>query len=163
MKRLTIGVKACTEIMGLLVSMAWADGELLDEEKDGLKGAAEKLNLEQELRDRLEFFMTQDRGFEDVDTSSMSVRDREFAYVACAWMARVDQGVADEEKEVLEEIGKALEIGDDRRKELALMAGDLDAPESGDTWSDGLVKLFKTIIKSIEQVEPEEEIDVTFE
>lgn len=163
MKRLTIGVKACTEIMGLLVTMAWADGELLDEEKEGLRAAADTLNLEKDLRDRLEFFMTQDRGFDDVQAKTLNVRDREFAYVACAWMARVDSGVADEERQTLEEIGKHLDIGEARRKELAMMAGELEVPDDGDAWSKGLVKLFKSIIKSIEHVEPDEEIDVAFE
>src|SRR5581483_5235056 len=54
MKRLTIGVGACTEILALLIAIAWADDELKDEEKEGVRGAAVVLNLPKELRDRLE-------------------------------------------------------------------------------------------------------------
>lgn len=166
MKRLTIGVKACTEIMGLLVSMAWADGELLDEEKEGLRAAAETLNLEQDLRDRLESFMNEDPGLSGVNTEALTVRDREFAYVACAWMSRVDEGVADEEKDMLQKVGALLEIGADRRSQLEALAAEIDPPKDDESWSSGLVSLFKGIVKSIELIdveEADEDIDVAFE
>jgi hypothetical protein len=163
MKRLTIGVKACTEIMGLLVTMAWADGVLADQEKVGLRAAAKTLNLEQGLRDRLESFMSEDPGLGGLEIDGLSVRDREFAYVASAWMARVDAGVADEEADLLEKVGMLLEVGSDRRKELSKIAAELEPPSDDGSWSDGIVQLFGAILKSIEQVDVEEEIDIAFE
>ena len=54
MKRLTIGADACTETLALLITMAWADGRLDDNEKASVLAAAEVFNLTKELRDRLD-------------------------------------------------------------------------------------------------------------
>ena len=156
MRRLTIGVTACTEIMGLLVAMAWADGVLEPEEKDGIRDAAKTLNLNQELRNRLESFMEEAVPISSVDFESLNPRDREFAYVACAWMARVDSGVDDSERDLLEKIGMLLEIPSGRRNQLDELAFDLDAPSEG--WSQGIVTLFRAIVKRVE----EEDVDVIF-
>jgi uncharacterized membrane protein YebE (DUF533 family) len=158
-RRLTIGVGACTEAMGLLVAMAWADGVLDDDEKSGIRAAADTLNLNQELRDRLESFMEKPPPLGDVDIDVMNTRDRDFAYVASAWMARVDDGVDEKEKEMLDKIGMILDIGSDRREELSTLAFELDAPGDGEGWSSSIVTLFKSIVSKVEH----EEIEVSFE
>ncbi|MEZ4442134.1 MAG: hypothetical protein R3B72_23780 [Polyangiaceae bacterium] len=159
MRRLTIGVKACTEIMGLLVAMAWADGVLKDEEKEGIRAASTSLNLERGLRDRLESFMATDPGLDGADLDGLSERDREFAFVACAWMARVDSGVDDAEQKLLREIGGMLRVDGERQAALAELAGSIDGPDQGASWSTGLVELFKAIAKKVVA----EEIEIDFE
>lgn len=159
MRRLTIGVTACTETMGLLVAMAWADGELRDEEKAGIRAAADTLNLNQELRDRLESFMAEAPALGDLNVSALNSRDRQFAFVASAWLARVDDGIEQAERDLLDEIGKLLDIDAERRAELSQLAFDLDPPAGAASWSDGIVKLFKTIVSKVEN----EEIEVSFE
>jgi uncharacterized tellurite resistance protein B-like protein len=54
MKRLTIGTRACTEILALLIHVAWADGQLADAEKKGIRAAAGVFNLSKEQRARLD-------------------------------------------------------------------------------------------------------------
>ncbi len=158
MRRLTIGVKACTEIMGLLVAMAWADGTLDDDEKLGIRAAADTLNLGQDLRDRLESFMTKAPALGDLDVDALQARDREFAYVASAWMARVAEGVDSAERDLLDKIGMVLEINSGRRDELAELAFTLSSPDDGETWSTGIVQLFRAIVNKVEN----EDIDVDF-
>lgn len=159
MRRLTIGVAACTEVMGLLVTMAWADGELQDEEKTGIRSAADTLNLNQELRDRLEGFMEEAPLPSDLSLDTLGKRDAEFAYVAAAWLARVDDSVEEEEWDLLAEIGEVFEMDVNRREELTQLALELDAPADGDNWSSGIVELFKTIVNTVEH----EEVELAFE
>lgn len=158
MRRLTIGVNACTETMGLLVAMAWADGELRDEEKAGIRAAADTLNLNQELRDRLESFMAKAPSLSDVDVDALNSRDRQFAFVASAWLARTDDGVEQAERDLLDKIGMVLDIDKDRREELSQLAFDLDAPQGDASWSSGIVTLFKAIVSKVEN----EDVDVSF-
>ncbi len=159
MRRLTIGVAACTEVMGLLVTMAWADGELQDEEKTGIRAAADTLNLTQELRDRLEGFMEEAPLPSDLALDTLSKRDAEFAYVAAAWLARVDESVEEEEWDLLAEMGEVFEMDTNRREELTQLALELDPPGEGETWSSGIVELFKTIVNTVE----DEEVELSFE
>jgi len=158
-RRLTIGVAACTEVMGLLVTMAWADGELKDEEIAGIRSAADTLNLNQEMRDRLEGFMADAPMPGDLSLDTLSKRDAEFAYVAAAWLARVDDSVDEEEWDLLAEIGDVFEMDIDRREELTQYAMELPAPPDGESWSSGIVELFRTIVSTVE----EEAVAVDFE
>ncbi len=159
MRRLTIGVAACTEAMGLLVAMAWADGELQDEEKVGIRTAADTLNLSQELRDRLEGFMEEAPPLRDLKLAELAPQDAEFAYVAAAWLARVDDSVEEEEWDLLAEIGELLEMDIDRREELTKFALDLEPPGEGESWASGIVALFKAIVTMVE----DDEVEVAFE
>lgn len=167
MKRLTIGIQACTETMGLLVAMAWADGNLDDEEREGIRAAATTFNLKKDLRDRLETFMDKARPISELELGELVGRDAEFAYVASAWMARIYEGIHEKEESLLDEIGKALKIGDERAEELKKLATDLSAPKDGETWSKGIAKLFKAIPAVVElsdeDIEADEDIEVAFE
>mgnify|MGYP000281516706 CR=1 FL=1 len=57
MKRLTIGSRACTEILALLIHIAWADGKLAEQEKAGIRAAVSVFNLSKEQRARLDAAM----------------------------------------------------------------------------------------------------------
>src|SRR5262245_25292400 len=112
MKRLTIGVHACTEILACLITFAWADGKLLDEEKEGVRGAAHVLNLPKELRDRLEQLIEKPVPLDQVMLESLSTRDKAFAYVAAVWMTKLDENVDPKEEALLEETATKLGFGD---------------------------------------------------
>src|SRR5262245_17376170 len=98
MQRLTISVHACTETLGLLVAMAWADGRLDDNEKAGVRGAAQVFNLSKDSRDHLDTLLAEAPAGVDASVDKLSARDRAFAFVAAAWMAHVD-GVLDPAEE----------------------------------------------------------------
>jgi uncharacterized membrane protein YebE (DUF533 family) len=144
MKRLTISQDACIETLAVLITMAWADGKLEDQERDGIRGASEVLNLTKELRDRLEELMKKPMGVEELLFDGLSSRDKAFAYVAAAWLSGVDEEVDPKEEQLLEKLGDVLNLTGERRKELTQIARDLEPLRKGKTsWATEIVSLFK--------------------
>ena len=163
MRRLTISVGACTETMALLVAMAWADGKLDDEEQEGIRAAAKTLNLPKELRDRLDHYMEEAPPLDDLKLGSMGLREREFAYVASAWMANVAEGIVEDEQALLNDIAAELDIAEQRQDELTAMAQELEPPAEGECWSSGIRELFKAIRAKVEPAKEGETVEVAFE
>ena len=105
MRRLTIRVSACTDAMGLLILMAWADGRLEYREKEGVRGAAEVLNLPAAVRERLEEQLARPGSLDSLDVDNLTTRERAFAFVSAAWMAHVVETLDPTEEELLGRIG----------------------------------------------------------
>lgn len=163
MRRLTISALACTETLRLLISMAWADGRLDDNEKAGVRGAANVLNLSKEFRDKLDVALAEPLPFDQLVLEALSPRDQAFAYVAAVWMSSVDNEVDPKEKALLDMLARKLGFGDPHRADLEAVAKSLPAPPAGGhKWGDELVSLFKAIPPRLENVQPEE-IEVSFE
>ena len=162
MKRLTIGVDACTEILALLIAIAWADDKLEDSEKEGVRGAAVVLNLPKELRDRLDGMLEKKSGLDAVIFETLSPRDGAFAFVAASWMTGIDEKVDEKEEKMLSEIASKLSISEEQRNELATIAkGLVDEKKAKNKfrWADDLMSLFKAIPAKIYQAD----VEVTFE
>lgn len=163
MKRLTISVPACSETLALLISMSWADGKLDDREKDGIRGAAEVLNLNRETRDRLEKLMAVKSGVEDLSLGKLSAREGAFAYVAAAWLAGIDEELADKERAMLDKVAGMLKLDKARQSELEGIAKQLEPlPDGKRNWSDEITKLFRAIPPQLE-AEPADDFEVVFE
>lgn len=163
MRRLTISVRACTETLALLVAMAWADGKLDDEERDGIRDAAQTLNLPKDLRDRLERYMKESPPLDELQLRTMGRKEREFAFVASAWMANVAEGIVDEEQALLNDIAAEVEIDEERQEQLTRLALELDPPPEGESWSTGIQQLFRAIATKVEPSEDGEPVEVAFE
>lgn len=162
MKRLTISVHACTETLALLIAVAWADGRLDDKERDGVRGAAQALNLNKDLRDRLDQLIEKPARVSELGIAGLSARDRAFAYVAAAWMAHVDGVLDPKEKTLLDELGEALAFDAQRQAELVVIARHLEPlPDGVRSWSEEITRLFKRIPPALE--EPGADFDVAFE
>jgi uncharacterized membrane protein YebE (DUF533 family) len=157
-KRLTISVRACTETLALLVAMAWADGTLDKKEKDGIRDAADTLNLPKELRERLEGYMEEAPPLDDLKLGTMGLREREFAYVASAWMAWISEGIVEDEQALLNDIADELEIDEARQAELAEIATSLRRPLPGESWSKGIERLFRAIVTKVEAADEDSEV-----
>lgn len=162
MKRLTIRVEACTEILAILVAMAWADGKLEEREKASIKNVTGVLNLTKDHRARLEKMLESPVPLDQVLVANLSPKDRSFAYVAAAWMANVDEDVDPKEIARLEQVKDILEIDDARAMELADIAKELGKPHEKGGWADDLVKIFKAIPHRLD-ASHEEEVEVAFE
>jgi uncharacterized membrane protein YebE (DUF533 family) len=165
MKRLTIGVQACTEILALLITFAWADGKLLDEEKEGVRGAAQVLNLPKELRARLESLIEKPIPLDQVMLESLSTRDKAFAYVAAAWMMGLDENADPKEEALLKETAERLGFGEKHTKELDAIAEELRHVGKGkdkSCWADDIMSLFKAIPPRLEKLD-ETDVEVVFE
>lgn len=124
MKRLTIGADACTETLALLITMAWADGELEEREKAGVRAASTVFNLTKELRDRLDALLEKPMPVDELLLDGLSPRDRAFAFVAAAWMSGLDRKVDEKEKELLEEVAQRFGFTAARKGELLTIARD---------------------------------------
>ena len=163
MKRLTIRVAACSETLSLMIALAWADGRLDDNERAGVKGAADVLNLPKELRERLDHALEKPPAIADLKLEDLSARERAFAYVAAAWMAGVDAVLDPKERVMMDNIAARLGITGDRRDKLGEVAKKLEPlPEGASaSWSEQVMKLFKSIPPELE--EDHDEFVVEFE
>jgi uncharacterized membrane protein YebE (DUF533 family) len=163
MKRLTLSGDACIETLALLITMAWADGHLDDQEKEGVRAAASVFNLTKELRERLEELLSKPVGLDELLVDELSARDKAFAYVAAAWLSGVDQDVHVKEQELLEKLGLVLGFTAERRQELGRIAHDLEPLRKGDgSWANEIVTLFKAIPSRLEG-DGTENFEVAFE
>ena len=162
MKRLTIGADACTETLALLITMAWADGRLDENEKQGVLAASEVFNLTKELRDRIEQILQSPMPVEELLVENLSSRDKAFAFVAAAWMSSVDSEVDEKEKALLDKAANLLGLSAARQTELLQVARDLEPLPKGEgsSWTKELVTLFKAIPQ---RLEGEGEFEVAFE
>lgn len=163
MKRLTISSAACTETLALLITMAWADGKLEADEREGVRAAAGVLNLTKELRDRLDQLLEKPLKVDELLVDELSARDKAFAYVAGAWLTGVDDNVDPKEEAVLNEIATLFGYTDARRAELTGIARDLESLRKGNkSWANEIVALFKAIPARLEG-DGTESFEVAFE
>lgn len=146
MKRLTISADACTETLALLVTMAWADGKLEDDEKDGVRAASEVLNLTKELRARLEEVMEKPLPVDELLFDTLSARDKAFAFVSAAWLSGIDKDVHPKEQALLDRVAEMFGYDAAKKTELVRIARDLEPLRKGkSTWATEIVALFKAI------------------
>jgi uncharacterized membrane protein YebE (DUF533 family) len=167
MKRLTIGADACTETLALLITMAWADGRLDENEKAGVLAAAEVFNLTKELRDRVDQILQKPMPVEELLVEGLSSRDKSFAFVAAAWMSGVDAEVDTKEQQLLDKAADLLELNAARKIELLQIARDLEplrksgtSAGSESSWTNEIVALFRAIPA---RLEGDGEFEVAFE
>jgi len=163
MKRLTISGDACVETLALLITMAWADGQLEPQEREGILAAASVFNLTKELRDRLDELLEKPIGVDELLVEGLSARDKAFAYVAAAWLSGVDANVDAKETALLDKLAALLGFADARRAELAQIARDLEPLRKDDaSWANEIVALFKAIPARLEG-DGSETFEVAFE
>lgn len=163
MKRLTIGTRACTEILALLIHVAWADGKLADAEKSGIRAASSVFNLSKEQRARLDELMAAKIEIDAVLVEQLSTHEKAYAYVAAVWMTGIDDDVDEAEKGALDQVGDRLALDPDRRIGLAAIAKDLLHLRKGKhDWAGDLGTLFRSIPKRLEPAGGDE-IEVAFD
>lgn len=162
MKRLTLSPRSCTEILALLIHMAWSDGQLQGKEKDGIRAATTVFNLTKEQRARLDAALEAPLPLDQILVDALSPRDRSFAYVAAVWLTGVDEEVDPKEQESLEQVASRLSIDAARADELRSLARELLHLHKGkDDWADELATLFKSIPARLEASDAEE-VEVAF-
>lgn len=163
MKRLTIGVHACTETLALLIAMAWADGTLADTEKDAIRGAADVFNLPKELRQRLEDLMKNPAPIDQLLFDTVGEHDRAFAFVAATWMAGADENVDPKEEALLSALANKLSLSNEQVKDLTAIARDL--PKRGEKHPDAqeISTLFKAIPKQLHGIDESEAVELVIE
>jgi uncharacterized membrane protein YebE (DUF533 family) len=148
--------------MGLLIQMAWADGRLDDREKDGVRGAAQVLNLPATFRSRLEEQLSKPGSLDSLDVANLTTRERAFAFVSAAWMAHVDETLDPKEEDLLSRIGAKLQFTPEQQAGYSKIARSLQPLPGGvASWAEQITRLFKAIPAELE--EPGEAFEVVFE
>ena len=143
--------------------MAWADGRLDTQEKDGVRAASEVFNLTKELRQRLDGLLEKPLTVEELLFDTLSDRDKAFAFVAAAWLSGIDDDVDAKEQALLDKLAEQLSLTSERKAELVQIARDLEPLRRGKkSWTDELVALFKAIPKRLEG-DGRESLEVAFE
>lgn len=130
-----ISAEAREVLLEALMSVAWADRVLADEERQAAQAAALGLGL----------VLPADRALTSPDrrpvqpealvVDRLSARDRELIYLCAAWMALADDVEDPEETKVLERFQRRLGVDDERAGALKGRAKDLrDRQPSGVSW-----------------------------
>jgi uncharacterized membrane protein YebE (DUF533 family) len=163
MKRLTIGVHACTETLALLIAMAWADGKFEDAEKEAVRGAAEVFNLPRDLRARLEELMKKPSPIDELLFDTVSEHDRAFAFVAATWMASADEDVDPKEEALLDQIATKLAIGHEQRADLANIARDMPKRGGKAPSASEISTLFQAIPRQLHGIDDSEAVELVVE
>jgi len=115
-----------------LATVAWADGELAAEERDGILQAARGDGWsEADLASLAEAIQT------PVQLSSLSLRklsalDRVFVYATAEWLARLDGVVHPQEEVALRELGQFLMLSDAKKAQARDAALEVAGLPSGD-------------------------------
>lgn len=134
-----------------LMSVAWADRTLVEEERKAAQAAAVGLGL----------VLPNDRDLtspdrrpvppEELDVSRLDERDRELVYLCAAWMALADKVEDTSETQVLERLQARFSIGDARAEWLRELAKDLREEQSPNgSWWRAFDRLVMTAAKALQ-------------
>jgi hypothetical protein len=129
-----ISTEAREILLEALMSVAWADRVLTDEERKAAQAAAVGLGLVLPADRDL---TSQDRRAlrpEELDIDRLNLRDRELIYVCAAWMALADEVEAPAETSVLERLQARFDLGQDRVSWLKDRAAKLRAKQPESWW-----------------------------
>ena len=130
-----ISTQAREVLLEALMSVAWADRTLADEEREAAQAAAMGLGL----------VLPGDRDLtspdrkpippERLDVSGLNERDREMIFLCSVWMAFADEIEDPSETQVLERLQAAFELSDERSAWLKQRASELREKQTpGASW-----------------------------
>lgn len=105
-----------------LVSVAWADGRVADEEMDVLEGLLQAFDASPSEAQELRFYAKQERSLDDIPLTDLSYDDRRVLLQHAVLLTFVDGEQHDKEKKLLDELCKTLHIPDVEAKSLIVAA-----------------------------------------
>ncbi|HJL14961.1 MAG TPA: hypothetical protein RMH99_04855 [Sandaracinaceae bacterium LLY-WYZ-13_1] len=147
-----ISFEAREVLLEALMSVAWADRTLAEEERKAAQAAAMGLGL----------VLPGDRDLtspdrkpippEELDASRLNERDRELVYLCAAWMALADEVEDPSETQVLERLQERFEIDGERSGWLKERAKDLREKQSPNgSWWRAFDQLVVNAAKALEE------------
>ena len=105
-----------------LVSVAWADGRVAEEELEVIDALLQAFEANpSETREVREYAKTK-RTLEDIPITDLSADDRRVLLQHAVLLSYIDGEQAESEKEMLDELGKRLGIGDQEAAALVTAA-----------------------------------------
>lgn len=148
-----ISAEAREVLLEALMSVAWADRTLAEQERKAAQAAAMGLGL----------VLPGDRDLtspdrkpippEDLPVERLNARDRELIYLCAAWMALADEVEDPAETRVLERLQKRMEIADGRAHELKNRAAALRDRQPATSWWRAFDRLVVEAAKALHQEE----------
>lgn len=125
-----------------LATVAWADGDLAPEERDGILQAARGAGYAGDEFAALEKAIQEPCDLATLDLRKLSALDRVFAYATAEWLARLDGVVHQSEEKALRELGEFLMLSErvrNKAREASLEVAQLPTGDRPDRYD--LVKL----------------------
>lgn len=105
------------KIFDVMLRMAWADGNLAQEEILVMEIAADALQLDMRRGDVTEAIKNKPKKLGKF--SNLENKDKALIYMSAAWLASVDDNIAVSEVELLDEIREALDLDDKNAFEMS--------------------------------------------
>jgi uncharacterized membrane protein YebE (DUF533 family) len=137
-----------------LAAIAWADGELDQDEADAIVRTAADEGLELDEIAEIEEATRSKVDLGVVDRSAMSKEDRLFVYAVACWIARMDGKVTEEETKALGELGERLGVPERPRAHVEGLAKQIaEMPEGDRPHRYDLPKLRKLIGDRLRQAQ----------
>lgn len=129
-----ISFEAREVLLEALMSVAWADRQLQDEERRAAQAAAMGLGLV--LPGDRDLMAPERRSIppESLDVSRLHDHDRELIYLCASWMALADEVVDPSETKILERLQARFELSDARCAGLRERAKELRAKQADVSW-----------------------------
>lgn len=129
-----ISAEAREVLLEALMSVAWADRTLTDEERKAAQAAAMGLGLVLPGDRDLTSPDRRPMRPEDLDVSRLNARDRELIFLCAAWMAIADEVEDPSETHVLDRLQARFDLDDARAQRLRARANELRAKQPGSWW-----------------------------
>lgn len=138
-------------LLEALMSVAWADRTLAEEERKAAQAAAMGLGLV--LPGDRDLTSPDRRPIppEDLPIERLNGRDRDLIFLCAAWMALADEVEDPEETRVLERLQRRMEIADDRAQGLKERAAALRDSQPGTSWWRAFDRLVVEAAKALQQ------------
>ncbi|MBW2526438.1 MAG: TerB family tellurite resistance protein [Deltaproteobacteria bacterium] len=114
-----------------LATVAWADGSLAPEEREGILRAAGGAGFSSEECAELDAAIQKPRDIDSLNLGRLSAIDRVFVYATAVWLARIDGVVDPGEVAALQRLGDKLMVSDKKRKLADNLAVEVAAMPTG--------------------------------
>ena len=124
-----ISMQARAVLLEVMMHVAWADRQLMPEERQAAQAAAMALGLVLPSERDLASPDHKPIPLADLDVSQLASKDRQLVFVCAAWMAMADHEEQTEETKVLDEVRERLAIDTARAADLMTQARALRAKQ----------------------------------
>lgn len=109
-------------ILKSLVSVAWADGEFAEPEKEMVEALISAFEATDEEAKQIRAYAAEKKGIDDIPLSDLSADDRRVLVQHAVLLSYVDGHQAESEKQFIDALCKRLRIPDDEAKSLVAAA-----------------------------------------
>ena len=109
-------------ILKSLVSVAWADGDFADREKEMLDALLEAFEATDEEAEALKEYAREPKTVDDIPITELSYDDRRIFLQHAVFLSHVDGSFSAEERSFIDKVTEKLRIPDDEAQELIELA-----------------------------------------